>query len=95
MADLFQHFTAWINLGGGAAGCAPQDFGQNSRWKGWKSLKEFWEVPGEQFGPDNFLGVTCFTQNNQQLFQFQRVPYTGREGKHAQPGAGKDPSQNK
>lgn len=95
MADLFQPFTAWINLGGGAAGCAPQDFGQNSRWKGWKRLKEFWEVPGEQFGPDNFLGVTCFTQNNQQLFQFQRVPYTGREGKHAQPGAGKDPSQNK
>lgn len=77
---------------GGAAGYVPQDFGQNSHWK---RLKEFWEVPGEQPGPESFSGVTSFTRNNQQIFQFQHVPYTGREGKHVQPGAGKDPSQNK
>lgn len=29
LADLFQPFRARINHGGGAAGCAPQDFGEN------------------------------------------------------------------
>lgn len=40
-------------------------------------------------------GVTSLTWNNPQIFPFQRVPYTGKEGKQAQPGARKDPSQKK
>lgn len=40
-------------------------------------------------------GVTSLTKNNPQIFPFQRVSYTGKEGKQAQPGARKDPSQKK
>lgn len=75
VVGLFQPFRARINHGGGAAGCAPQEFGgEFPAEKAGRCSRNFGKYLGSNLARRVFGGVMSFTQNNQQIFQFQRVP---------------------